>query len=174
LGPVAVNPLGLASFNGQVTFTTSALGTGSHTLTVVYSGDTNFVGSISDVVTQVVNQAGTQTALTSSVNPSLFGQEVTFTATVTAVAPGAGIPTGEVDFFDGDTIVGIGFLDGNGQATLTTADLEVGVHAITVTYAGDSNFSGNTSARLLQSVISGPGAPGFLRVYLPVSPWNKL
>jgi hypothetical protein len=174
LGTVAVNPLGLASFNGKVIFTTSALGTGSHALTAVYSGDTNFVGSASDAVTQVVNQADSQTTLTSSVNPSFFGQEVTFTATVTAVAPGAGIPTGEVDFFDGDTIVGIGFLDGNGKATFTTADLEVGVHAITVTYAGDSNFNGNTSATLLQSVISGPGAPGFIRVFLPDSPWNKL
>ena len=50
-----------------------------------------------------MNQAGTSTALSSSANPSVFGQSVTFTARVTPVAPGSGTPTGSVEFFDNGT-----------------------------------------------------------------------
>jgi hypothetical protein len=175
LGTVAFNPLGLKNtFSGKFSLTTSALGIGSHALSAVYSGDTNFVGSASDPFTEVVNQADTQTTLTSSVNPSFLDQAVTFTATVTAVATGGGIPTGEVDFFDGGAIIGVSFLDGNGQATFTTADLGIGFHPITATYVGDGSFNGGTSAILLQRVFPGPGAPGLPGVFPPDSPWNNL
>jgi len=46
----------------------------------VYSGDSNFFGSTSKAVSQVVSKA--TTALASSLNPSNFGQSVTFTASV--------------------------------------------------------------------------------------------
>ena len=62
---------------------------------------------------------------------------------MTAVAPGAGTPTGTVDF-DGDTLLGAGTLSG-GVATFTTAAEDIGSHAITTTYEGDANFIGSTS-----------------------------
>src|SRR5262249_50901258 len=77
LATVALNPLGLASSDGQVTFTTTALPPGSHSIIAVYSGDTNFTGNSSAPLTQAVNRASTATALSSSLNPSLFGQQVT-------------------------------------------------------------------------------------------------
>jgi uncharacterized repeat protein (TIGR01451 family) len=46
-----------------------------------------------------VSQAATTTVVTSNHNPSVFGQPVTLTATVTANPPGAGTPTGTVQFF---------------------------------------------------------------------------
>ena len=103
-------------------------------------------------MTQAVNRAGTTTALTSSANPSVYGQAVTFTATVAAVSPGGGTPTGTVTFKDGATILGTGTLDAGGRATFTTSSLAVGRHSITAVYGGDTNFSVSTSTVLTQTV----------------------
>src|SRR5207253_1534833 len=119
--------------NGTATLATSALSLGSHTITVVFSGDTNFAGSSSTALAQTVNQASTTTTVTSSANPAVFGQPVTFTATVSAVAPGVGTPSGTVTFRDGTTALGTATLT-NGTATLTTSGLSVGSHTITVVY----------------------------------------
>ena len=78
--------------SGQVSYTNAALAVAAHLITAVYNGDANFNTSTSGAVTQTVNQAGTTTTVASSANPSVFGQAVTFTATVSAVAPGAGTP----------------------------------------------------------------------------------
>src|SRR5581483_7773083 len=130
---------------------TTALTTGSHAITVAYSGDGNFAGSTSATLTQTVNPASSTTTVASSVNPSSSGQVVTFTATVNAVAPGAGTPTGTVTFRDGSTNLGTSTLSGN-TATFTTSALAVGSHTITAVYAGDTNFTGSTSASLTQTV----------------------
>src|SRR5205823_1057918 len=98
----------------------------------------------SDFFLQAVNRAATLTVVTSSLNPSVVGQTVTFTATIRAVAPGAGTATGQVTFQDGSTFLGIGVLDASGQATLPTATLAAGTHLISAVYAGDSNFSTST------------------------------
>ena len=70
----------------------------SHTITASYGGDGNFLGKARPDLTQTVKKAGTTAGVTSSVNPSVFGQSVTFTVTVTANAPGSGTPTGTVQF----------------------------------------------------------------------------
>jgi hypothetical protein len=159
LGSVALNPLGLASSNGLVNFTTSALAAGNHSITAVYSGDTNFTGGTADPLNQVVNSADTTTTMSSSANPSVSGQEVTFTAMVQANLPGAGTPTGDVTFMDGDTVLGTGTLDATGKATFATADLDIGDHPITAVYGGDNNFNGSVSAVLTQTVNPNGPAP---------------
>jgi MYXO-CTERM domain-containing protein len=143
--------------NGNATFSTAALTTGSHTITAAYGGDGNFAGSDSSAspLTQVVNQAATATALISSSNPSNTGDSVTFTATVTAVAPGSGTPTGTVTFTEGVTTLGSGTLDGNGNATFATSALAAGSHDIVATYGGDGDFTGSSSTTLTQSVQDG-------------------
>jgi Bacterial Ig-like domain (group 3) len=83
----------------------------------------------------------TSTALTSSVNPSIYDQSVTFTATVT---PSGGTPTGTVTFKDGSTRLGTGTL-GSGKATFNTKTLSVASHSITGVYGGSTDFSGSTS-----------------------------
>src|SRR5206468_4232089 len=95
---------------------------------------------------------GTTTGLTSSVQPSVFGQPVTFTATVAAKSPGAGTPTGTVTFKDGSSTLGTGTLNSSGQAMFTTSTLAVGPHSITASYGGDATFSGSTSSPLTQTV----------------------
>jgi hypothetical protein len=98
-----------------------------------------------------VMQDSTSTTVTSSVNGSAYGQSVTFTATVTADAPGSGTPTGTVTFLDGSSTLGTGVLSG-GVAMLTTSGLAVGNHAITISYGGDANFFASTCGTLTQTV----------------------
>ena len=148
--------IGTGSVNGagQATFTTSALSVASHSITAIYGGDTNFLTSTSGALSQTVSQAGTTTALISSVDPSTVNQSVTFTATVSAVSPGAGLPSGTVTFTDTTTATSLGTfpLDPSAQAAVTTSTLSAGSHAITATYSGDANFTGSTGGPLTQSV----------------------
>ncbi len=136
---------------GQATLASASLAVGLHTITAVYGGDANFSGSTSGALTQTVNRASTPTSLSSGPSVSVFGQGLTFTATVGAVAPGAGTPSGTVSFFDGTAVLGTRTLSG-GQATLASASLAVGVHTITAVFGGDGNFSGSTSGALIQTV----------------------
>ena len=91
--------------------------------------------------------------VTSSQNPSNPGQSTTFTATVSAVAPAAGTPTGTVTFLDGSTALGTQTLS-NGAAVFSISTLSGGNHTITVLYSGDSSFAPAVSAALTQAVIA--------------------
>jgi autotransporter-associated beta strand protein len=142
---------GTLNANGVATFTSTMLSAGSHSITASYSGDTMFAPSTSAALTQTVNMASTTTTLTSSTNPSMPSQAVTFTAVVTATAPGAGTPTGTVTFMDGTTVLGTGTLTA-GTATFQSSSLSTGTHRITAVYSGDANFAGSTSAALTQTV----------------------
>jgi Bacterial Ig-like domain (group 3)/Peptidase family M28 len=137
---------------GHATFTTSTLSVAAHSITAVYGGDAGFSGSTSAIVTQTVNKDGTTATLTSSLNPSVHNQAVTFTATVVANAPGTAIPTGMVTFKNGTKKLGMATLNAGGQASLTTSSLSVGTHQITAVYGGSSNFLTSTSAALVQTV----------------------
>jgi autotransporter-associated beta strand protein len=150
------NVLGTGTLNnGVATFTTTAsLSVGAHAITTVYNGDNNFAGSTSLSLTQTVNQASTTSTVTGSPNPASVGQSVTFTATVTANAPGAGTPTGTVSFRDGVTLLGTAALDSTGRAFLPTSSLAAGAHTITVVYSGDSNFATSTSQPFFQTVFT--------------------
>jgi hypothetical protein len=124
------------------TYTTSALAVGNHALNASYAGDASFntgTGNLTGTP-QVVTKSDAATMLTSSQNPSILNQSVTFTAVVSPVAPGAGLPTGNVTFLDNASSIGTVALSG-GTATLTTSALAVGPHPITTTYAGDTNFN---------------------------------
>lgn len=138
--------------NGNATLTTSSLSVASHSITATYNGSSSFSPSTSSVLTQVVNQDGTTSVVTSSLNPSRKGQNVTFTATVTANSPGAAVPTGAVTFKNGSSTLGTKTLNSSGQATLSTSGLNRGNHSITVVYRGSSSFLGSTSPVLTQTV----------------------
>ena len=140
--PVAINGSGVA------TLTTSALSRQTHSITAVYSGGGNYLGSTSAVLSQVVDGAPTATQVTASVNPSTFGQAVTLTATVSGTG---GTPTGSVDFYDGSTKIGTGALV-VGVATLAVSNLAVGTRSITANYTGDATFASSTSNTLSQVV----------------------
>jgi hypothetical protein len=143
--------MGTLSASGVATFKTSALATATQSITAVYGGDANFTTSTSPSLTQTVDQDATAVKLTSSKNPSVYGQSVTFTATVRASSPGSGTPTGSVTFYDGATALATMNLS-DATATYTTSSLSVGAHAITAVYSGDGNFETSTSAAVNQGV----------------------
>ena len=108
----SVTPTGSVNFYDGATFlsnvalagdsallSNATLTAGSHYIKAVYSGDSNFK-SDSSSVTQVVNQSGPAIVLASSLNPSMYGQNVTFKVTV---ANSTVTATGNVNFYDGAT-----------------------------------------------------------------------
>ena len=142
--------LGTGTLSGRrATFTTSGLGTGAHSITAIYSGDANFTGSTSPILTQTIGKAASSTSVFSSNNPSIIGTAVTLTASVTS--PVTGTLTGTVTFQDGTSALGTGTLSG-GAATFTISGLTGGTHSITAVYSGDASFAGGTSPALMQTV----------------------
>ncbi|MGC9989947.1 MAG: FG-GAP-like repeat-containing protein, partial [Terriglobales bacterium] len=136
---------------GAASFATSNLPAGMNSITAVYGGggEANFGASTSAAVNQSV-LTPTATTLSSSANPSGYGQKVTFTAVVTS---GAGAPAdGEtVSFVEDLTILGSKKLSG-GSASFTTSALPVGTHLITAVYGGDSSLARSASAWVKQVV----------------------
>src|SRR5262249_37264965 len=149
-----VTSLGVVTLvNGSASLATSALTAGTHSLTAAYGGSPSFLASTSAAVTQPVNVL-TTTTVASTPNPSVTGQAVTLTATVSPVAPGTGVPTGTVTFMDGATSVGTATLAA-GSASLTTSALGVGSHSLTAVYNGAAPFLGSASSATTQIVNQG-------------------
>ena len=123
-GTVAVGTVQLNA-QGVATFTTSVLAVGTQSISASYGGDSTNGPSTSTSLLQTVEQASTSAELTTSSNPSLFGEPVSFTATISAIAPGAGNPTGTVTFYDIYSPLQTVALK-NGSATFSTASLAVG------------------------------------------------
>jgi hypothetical protein len=95
----------------------------------------------------------TATALASSLNPSNYGQSVTFTATVTS---SGGVPVGTVTFADGSTVLASNVaVNAAGQAAFSTSALAAGTHGVTATFTGVAGWNGSSGV-VSQSVISVP------------------
>jgi hypothetical protein len=92
----------------------------------------------------------TATSFTSSLNPSVYGQAVTLTATVKPVGT---IPaTGRVNFLSGTRRIGSATLNASGVATFTKSNLNADSYPLVAVYAGDPNYLASTSAALIQVV----------------------
>ena len=125
----------------------TALPTGKHSLTAIYSGDANYVSSTSSVFVETVIGAPTTTSLTSSLNPLPIGQGTTLTATVTSSSA-----TGTVTFMDGTTTLGVGTLNSSGVATYAATFSAGGLHVLTAVYSGDGLNATSTSSALTQTI----------------------
>jgi hypothetical protein len=119
----------------------TALPVGTHSVTAVYSGDLNFNTVTSTALAYVVTQLPASrltVTLTSSLNPSTYGDQVVFTIIV--ASPVGVTPTGTVSLTDGSTNLGTGTLDGTGTTTVTVPLFNAGSHTIAATYSGDQNY----------------------------------
>ena len=92
--------------------------------------------------------APTTTTISSNQNPVFVTNPVTFTATVTSTS---GTPTGTVNFYESNTIIGTQTLS-NGQASFTTNALTVGAHSIVARFVANATFAGSTSGYVSQYV----------------------
>lgn len=151
--------------SNQATTSRTDLATGNHNITAVYSGDGNLSGSTSSNLVQVVDgYYDSTTTLLSSLNPSTFGDSVTFTVTVTTMGS---TPTGNVVFKNGTTALATVALSTPGSAspessvavpgasasaTFSISSLASGTHSITAEYVGDAFIAASNSAALSQLV----------------------
>jgi hypothetical protein len=137
-----------------------------YTPVVGYTGGDSFTYKANDgqadsnvaTVSLAVSPVATTTAVVSNIPASVFGQAVTFTATVTRSTPGAGAPTGMVEFKsrspDGSIVVTLGTapLDTTGRAVFTKNNLVPAAHTVFAVYVGDGTFAGSASADITQYV----------------------
>jgi hypothetical protein len=140
--------------SGNVTFTATGLAATSPGQWIIATA-TGPDGSTSEFSQdlQVPQASPTGTVLTSSANPSLFGQPVMFTVTVTTPATGLGSPTGTVQFIVDGSNFGDPVTLSGGTAAISTSALSVGPHTTQAIYGGDSNFLPSTSPVLNQMVL---------------------
>ena len=136
-------PVGLSlnSATGVISGTPTTTGTSSFTVQVADSLSGTATQALSITINAAPGITTTTTTVTSSENPSTYGNSVTFTATVSATS---GTPTGTVYFTDGTTTLGSAIIS-SGQPTCTTSTLSVGTHSITAVYTGNASFAASTS-----------------------------
>jgi alpha-tubulin suppressor-like RCC1 family protein len=140
--PVFVAAAGTCTIFGD---TVTITGAGSCTITASQTGSGPYGPAPNVVRAFAIAKATPGVLLTSSLNPSVAGQTVTFTA-----MSSVGV-TGSVQFQEGATVIGNAPLIGQ-TASITISSLVAGTHAITAIYGGDSNFNPSTSVALTQVV----------------------
>jgi Big-like domain-containing protein/carboxypeptidase family protein/Kelch motif protein len=139
---------------GTIAPTTSGAfvaGVRTESVTVTQSGSGRTITATDPLSTKTgtsnafdVNAKTTTTTVLSNLNPSNFGNSVTFTATVT----GSVVTEGQVKFIEGGTcasptteLQAAATVDGSGQKTFTTSGLSAGPHTITACYLGSGNYA---------------------------------
>lgn len=120
---------------GTAALTISTLLPRTYQITAEYSGDANYLAS-DESLTQTVDWIASTVGLVSSQNPSIVGDSITFTATVSSAAS-AFVPTGSVSFTVNGVTEPSVLLDANGEATFTTDQLPIGTNGIIADYDGD-------------------------------------
>ena len=139
-----------AYYTATVSLTTLTAGT--HTLSAVYNGDTNYATSTSATVTTTVAQLTPVITLSSPATVYNGASSVPLTATI-PLASALAAPTGLVVFYDGSTVVGsttatYSSAAGGYVATVTLTGQSSGTHSYTAVLAADYNYNSSTSAVL--------------------------
>ena len=141
-----VNGDTLTTLGGTLGFTTSATATsavGTYAVTPGGLSSPNYAITFIDG-TLTISKATTTLTLSSAPNPSKPNETVELRVSVGVAAPGAGTPTGSVEFRQDGVLLDIEKLK-NGVATLEVA-FRKGTYAISAVYSGDGNFNGSASA----------------------------
>lgn len=137
----------LASGAASITVPSGSLAVGSpDTLTVTYSGDSNYsstTGTATVTVTQATKVTPTITALPSA--PSITtSQALTVAVNVTGTG-NSGTPTGTVTLKSGSYTSSAATLSaGAASITVPAGSLATGADTLTVTYSGDSSYASAT------------------------------
>jgi Bacterial Ig-like domain (group 3)/IPT/TIG domain/Bacterial Ig-like domain len=131
--------LGTVQLSGaNANFSLKSVPPGKHEILASYSGDANDEPSQAGTV-QTIVKASTEASLTSTLNPAPYGSSATLKASVDAIAPGGGTPTGTVTFYEGENVLAVVPLSG-GNAKLALKSLSPGLHSVKATYSGDADY----------------------------------
>lgn len=149
-------PLGAAVpvVGGVATFTTALLpastAANNNVIDAVYTGGGGSAGGTAVLAPVQVVANPLAVALSSSANPSQFGQNITLNFIADREDPSDPAPTGTVTFFDGTTQIGVAvpltalFFNRSSASITTTVPLTFGGHLITARYSGDARYAGTT------------------------------
>jgi large repetitive protein len=110
-----------------------------------------------------ITPASSATALVSSQNPSFQGSNVTFTATVTPMAPASTTPTGNVQFYTNGVAMGSPVALTNGVVSVTTADLPAGTNTVMAAFLDGGDFLASNHS-VTQVVRVAPGTPSTIGI----------
>ena len=154
-------PAGLTvdfTYDGSATAPTAA---GSYVV-VGTVNDANYQGSASGNLE--ITPASSATAISSSLNPSAAGSNVTFSATVGPVAPATTTPTGNVQFLTNGMAVGSPVPLAGGMATLSTGILPPGTNTVTANYLGEANYLGSSDSlsQVVAAIVEPPSVVGII------------
>jgi len=137
-------------------FSTSDLTVGTHSITAVYDGNSNFEGSTSPVFIQTIEELGTPIVeLTSTPNPSNVGQTVTFQVTVRSQH--GPVPNGSITISedkDGHSINYGNSPLSNGVGVVVTAEIPAGIHFIRATYGGEPGVYKGAASDAVRQVVN--------------------
>jgi FtsP/CotA-like multicopper oxidase with cupredoxin domain len=132
---------------GRATFSTTSLSEATHVVTATFNATIPWSASVSAPLSQVVAKLASTVSVRTSRTPSVFGQAVTFTATMNDPAA-----AGTVTFTIDGTRKVTGVVDTNGEARVVVGNLTVGTHRVMAAYGGSALFRPSTSTTLGQVV----------------------
>lgn len=147
--PVSLN-------NGYASQAIAFSSAGQHLVTAVYSGSSSFAGSASPAFTETVTPAATSLSLVCGAQSLSWGQGLTLTANVSALAPGGGTPSGTITFFDAGQQIGAVPTDAFGNASFNASALAVGVHSFSASFASTASYGASASAPVAVTVSPAP------------------
>ena len=101
----------------------------------------------------------TRTEVSSSANPVSASQTLTITARVNPVAPSPNAPSGALQFYDANVLLGAATLaqvNGVATAVLSNVHLDPGSHPLIAKYAGDEHFGASDSVPPLPQRVTAP------------------
>jgi hypothetical protein len=136
--------------NGAATLEAPSLPVGTYSLTVHYSGDTEFDAADSAAIPVRVTTHTSSVAISKSVPSSVWGQPVTFTANVSSTDTSEAI-AGTVEILIDGVVAGSGAAP---SYALTTSTLPAGTHTITARYLGSEVHPPGSTASPTSHVVS--------------------
>ena len=143
-------------FNANINIFT--LGAGSHSLSAAYAGDSNYAGSAS--ISLSTNIAKLTASLTLSTTAMSFNGAAAIPLTAVFAVPSTlAAPSGNINFYDGATLLGSASTVystalGGYVATFSASGLTGASHSLTAQFVGDANYNPATSFGLNIAVLT--------------------
>ena len=140
---------------GTANYATAALAAGTYGVTANYSGDATYPAGASSVVPLTVNdapRAATTTSIQATLNTGTGNPTMNLTATVREQS-GQAIPTGQVTFLNGATVLSTVALNSSGIAAISIPVPTASQTVFTAQYGGDANDLSSTGSFTLTPLM---------------------